>query len=366
MNQTQTPRNSYIAVAVSVIVVLILCSISFVIARPFLAPLLWGLILVIATWSAFTYCRRRLGGRNTLAALLMTALLALVLLGPLALIGAAMSDNVIVLGDRLRAAIQDGLTPPDFLAGVPLIGDSLSERWQAMVADGELSDEARQVLRTAVQWLLGVATALGAGIAQLALSIFCAFFFYRAGEAALRRLTDVLVHVAGERGRHLLAVAYGTLKGVVYGVIGAALAQASLAVFGYWLAGVPAPFLLGLATGFFGIIPGGPTIVWLPAAIWLFRSGDPAWGIFLVLWSAAIVSNIDNVIRPLFVSRGSALPLLLVLIGILGGAIAFGFIGIFLGPTILAVLYALMREWSPGEYHRQPAAADPPPPATSG
>lgn len=360
MDPTQSPRTSYIAIALAVIVVLILCSIAFIVARPFLAPLLWGLILAVATWSGFTWFRRRLGGRNTLAAVLMTALLALVLLGPLALIGAAMTENVVVLGDRLRAALQDGLTPPDFLAHIPLIGDSLSERWQAMVADGELSAEARQLLRATVQWLLKIAAALGSGIAQLALSIFCTFFFYRDGEAALRRLTDLAAHIAGDRGRHLLTVAYGTLKGVVYGVIGAALAQASLAVFGYWLAGVPAPFLLGLATGFFGIIPGGPAIVWLPVAFWLFRSGDTAWGIFIVIWSAAIVSNIDNVIRPLFVSRGSALPLLLVLIGILGGAIAFGLIGIFLGPTILAVLYALMREWSPSDYRRQPAEARPP------
>jgi predicted PurR-regulated permease PerM len=264
-----------------------------------------------------------------------------------------MADNVAALGDRLRAAIQDGLAPPDFLANVPLIGPPLTERWQEFAVDGKLSDEARQMLRTALQWLLSVVAALGGGMAQLALSIFCAFFFYRDGEAALQRLTDVLGHVAGERTQHLLTVAYGTLKGVVYGVIGSSLAQAVLAAFAYWLSGVPAPFLLGLATGFFGIIPGGPAIIWVPAAIWLFRSGETGWGIFVVVWSALLVSNVDNVIRPLFVSRGSALPLLLVLIGILGGAMAFGFVGIFLGPTILAILYALMREWSPAEYLRQ-------------
>jgi predicted PurR-regulated permease PerM len=320
--------------------------------------LLWGVILAIATWPAFAWCRQHLRGRNTLAAALMTALLAIVLLGPLALIGMAMTENVAALGDWLRAAMQGGLAPPDFLAKVPLIGSRLTERWRELAADGKLSDEARQMLRTVLQWLLGVAATLGGGIAQLALSIFCAFFFYRDGEAALQRLTDVLGHVAGTRAHHLLTVAYGTLRGVVYGVIGAALAQASLAAFGYWLSGVPAPFLLGLATGFFGIVPGGPAIIWLPAAIWLFRSGETAWSIFIVLWSAILVGNIDNVIRPLFVARGSALPLLLVLIGIVGGAMALGFVGIFLGPTILAILYTLMREWSPGEYLRGPAGRD--------
>lgn len=342
-------RTPYIAIAFTLTIVGLLCVASFVIARPFLAPLLWGMILAIATWPVFTACRQRLGGRKTLAAILMTAILALVLLGPLVLVGNAMSKNVVVLGERIRSAIQDGLAPPDFLADLPLVGDRLVERWQELMADGTLSAEARNWLRIAIQWLLGVGATLGAGIAQLALSIFCAFFFYRDGEAALKRLTDVLVHVAGERVRHLLRVAFTTLKGVVYGVLGAALAQASLAALGYWLADVPAPFLLGIATGFFGIIPGGPAIVWIPAAVWLFRSGDTTWGVILVAWSSIVVSNIDNVIRPLFVSRGGALPLLLVLIGILGGALAFGLIGIFLGPTILAIIYALMREWSPGE-----------------
>ena len=232
MDRNPNQRNAYIAIAFALIFVIILCAASFVIVRPFLAPLLWGVILAIATWPAFTWCRHRLGGRNTLAAALMTLLLALVLLGPLALTGAAMTENVAVLGDRLRAAVQGGLAPPDFLADVPPIGSRLTERWRELAADGKLSDEARQMLRTAIQWLLGVAAALGGGIAQLTLSIFCAFFFYRDGEAALQRLTDVLGHVAGDRARHLLAVAYGTLKGVVYGVIGAALAQASLAAFG--------------------------------------------------------------------------------------------------------------------------------------
>ena len=155
----------------------------------------------------------------------MTLLLALVLLGPLAVIGTVMAENIAALSDRLRA-LQGGLPPPDFLADVPLIGSRLTERWRELAADGKLSDEARQILRTAVQWLLGVGAVLGRRHCSAWLSILCAFFFYRDGEAALQRLRDVLGHVAGDRARHLLAVAYGTLKGIVYGVIGSALAQA--------------------------------------------------------------------------------------------------------------------------------------------
>jgi len=350
MDRDPDERTTYIAAALALLFILVLCAISFVIVRPFMAALLWGVILAIATWPVFAWCRRRLGGRNTPAALVVTLLLVLVLLGPIALVGATMTEDVGTLVGRIREAIQEGPPSGNFLERIPFIGDSLSESWHEFAVQAASSDAAKHFLIVGGQWLLALAATVGGGIGQLALSIICAFFFYRDGEGALQRLTDVLGHVAGERSQRLLTVAYATLKGVVYGVLGSAMAQACLAGFGYWAAGVPAPFLLGVATGFLGIIPGAAAIVWLPAVIWLFRSDATAWGIFLLVWSAVLVSNIDNVIKPLFISRGSALPLLLVLIGILGGAIAFGFIGIFLGPTVLSVLYTLMREWSPGEY----------------
>ena len=356
MGPIREERDAYIAAAFALLFILILCAASFLIVRPFLAALLWGVILTIATWPIFAWFRRRLGGRNTLAAVFMTLLLALVLLGPVALAGVTMSDSAGLLSEKMRAFVQGGLPPPPaFLETVPVIGSRLAQRWRELVEQGAQSSEVRSLLQRGFHWLLGLAAGLGGGIAQLALSIICSFFFYREGEAALQRLRDILGHVAGERSNRLLTVAYGTLKGVVYGVIGSVLAQACFAGLGYLVAGVPAPFLLGIITGFLGIVPGAGAIVWLPASIWLFRSDEVGWGIFLVAWSIILVSNIDNVIKPLFISRGSALPLLLVLIGILGGAMAFGFIGIFLGPTVLAILYTLMREWSPGDYVLRPA-----------
>jgi predicted PurR-regulated permease PerM len=343
-------RDTYIATTLAILVLVGLFVLAFVIARPFLAPLLWGVILAIATWPIFAWCRRKLGGRRNLAATLVTLVLAVVVLGPVVLAGAALSDNVVTLGEKVREAMQGGMAPPEFLAKIPFVGAKVTARWTEVFTQGSpLSEEARQALGGVLQWMLGVAGAIGAGVAELALSVICAFFFYRDGEAALQRARDVLDHLAGSRAQHLMIVAYGTLKGVVYGVLGSSLVQAVLAAIGYALAGVPAPILLGLITGFLAIVPGGSALIWLPASIWLFNNGDTAWGVFIILWTALLVGSIDNVIRPLFVSRGSALPLLLVLIGILGGAVAMGFIGIFLGPTILAVLYALMREWSPGD-----------------
>ena len=198
MDRDLRQRDAYIAIAFGLIFVAILCIASFVIARPFLAPLLWA--------SSWRLPRGRLSpgadaswADATLAAMLMTVLLAVVLLGPLALIGIAMTDNVAAFGDRLRAAIQSGLGPPDFLAEVPLIGSRLTERWREFAADGKLSDEARQMLRTALQWLFGVAAALGGGIAQLALSIFCAFFFSHIAFSGVRTARSVVRDLNGHR-----------------------------------------------------------------------------------------------------------------------------------------------------------------------
>jgi predicted PurR-regulated permease PerM len=342
-------RNAYIATAIGLILFMLLCVTAFVIARPFIAPLAWGIILAIATWPVFTWCKDRLGGRRTLAALAVTLLMLACLFGPIAAAGVAMSDDVAGFTARAQAAVHDGVELPTFVTELPIVGPRIAERWRTIAESGGTSTEAREILARVGQWLLAIATAVGAGLGQLLLSILCAFFFFRDGEAAVRRVTDVLDHVVGARAAHLLNTAHGTLKGVVYGVLGAGLAQATLAAFGFWLAGVPTPLLLGLLTGVLGIVPGGPALIWLPASIWLFKGDQAAWGIFVAVWGAVLVGNIDNVIRPLFVSRGSDMPLLVILIGILGGAIAFGLIGVFLGPTILAIMYALMREWSPGD-----------------
>ena len=155
--------------------------------------------------------------------------------------------------------------------------------------------------------------------------------------------------MAGERGTRLLNVAENTINGVVYGMLGTALAQGALAALGLWIAGVPGALFLGLLTSLLSFVPMGPPMVWFPAAAWLISTGEIEWGIFMGLWGFFLVSTVDNVIRPYFISLGSALPLLLVFLGVLGGIVAFGLLGVFIGPTLLAVGYTMMREWSHSE-----------------
>jgi predicted PurR-regulated permease PerM len=154
------------------------------------------------------------------------------------------------------------------------------------------------------------------------------------------------MRVAGADALRLLEVAEGTIQGVVYGIIGTALAQAVLQVIGLLLAGVPGALLLGGLTFFLSVVPVGPPMVWGGAAAWLYFNGQMGWAIFVALWGFFVVSTVDNVIKPYLIARGANLPFVLVLLGVLGGVLAFGVIGVFIGPTLLAVGYRVMLEWS--------------------
>jgi predicted PurR-regulated permease PerM len=160
------------------------------------------------------------------------------------------------------------------------------------------------------------------------------------------RLTSIVGRIAGDRGTHLLGVAGKTVRGVVYGILGTALAQAVAAGIGFLIAGVPGCALLALLTFFSSVVPVvGTAIVWIPAALWLFHQGSTGWAIFMLIWGFG-VSNIDNVVKPWLISQGSDMPFILIFFGVLGGALTFGFIGVFLGPTLLAVGFRLINEWS--------------------
>jgi predicted PurR-regulated permease PerM len=185
---------------------------------------------------------------------------------------------------------------------------------------------------------------MGAGLLRLAFSLLIAFFLFRDGTKAAEQLSAAILRIGGERGTHLLDLAGNTVRGVVYGILGTALVQAVIAGIGFVVAGVPGAAVLTLLTFFLSVVPMGPPLVWIPAACWLFYQGRTGWGIFMVIWGIG-VSSIDNFVKPWLISRGSTMPFLLILFGVLGGAIAFGFIGVFLGPTLLAVGYRIMQEW---------------------
>ena len=194
--------------------------------------------------------------------------------------------------------------------------------------------------------LLTATLVVGQGLTHLMLSAFLAFFFLRDASVLADRLSVGADRLAGDRGKHLIKVAGDTVRGVIYGILGTAIAQALLAGLGFWIAGVPGAVLLSVLTFFFGVVPFGPPLVWLPAAGWLFAQGKPGLGIFMLIYGTFGISGVDNVIKPLLISQGSKMPFVLIFCGVIGGALAFGLVGVFLGPTLLAVTFRLIEEWS--------------------
>jgi len=162
----------------------------------------------------------------------------------------------------------------------------------------------------------------------------------------MRSIGVAMDKVVGAQAANVLIIINTTVRSVMFGLLGTALAQSFVATVGFAIAGVPAVLLLGLATFLLSLIPIGPPLIWGGAAFWLFSQGTTGWGIFMLLWGFFLISGVDNVVKPLLISRGSSLPFLLVLLGVTGGVLAFGFVGIFIGPTLLAVGLSLAQKWT--------------------
>jgi len=318
-----------------------------VVVSPFIAALIWALVLTISTWSTFEWVKRLVGDHATLAASIMTLLLALVLLVPLVFAGVKLADNAATLGRLFSGFVERGPPPPAWIADIPLVGPELAEQWEEVSGDAKaFFDALKPYIGGATNWLIASAGKLGLGVLDLALSVVVTFFFYRHGRRILNRFEAVSEMLAGPGAGGLIKVAGDTMRGVVHGIPGTSLAQGTLAGVGFLIAGVPGAALLGLVTFFTSIFPFGAPLVWLPAAVWLYNQDQTGWAVFLALWGALAVGSVDNFLKPILISQASALPLLLVFLGIIGGAFAFGFLGIFLGPILLALAYTLINSWS--------------------
>lgn len=351
-------RTDQIAVLAALTMVVLGC---FLVLRPFLSALLWAVILTFSSWPAFRVLLGWVKGRRTLAAFLMTLGIALVLLVPSVVIVLTLAGDVREFASTTVAWFRQGPpAPPGWLGKVPWIGEDLIASWQEYAADSrQLLSDAEKQIGLLTSWLLALGKAIGRGVLELALSMFLAFFFFRDGAKLGDRALAVARRLAGDRGDHLLReVAGGTIRGVVYGILGTAMAQGFLAWAGFTIAGVPAAVLLGLLTFLVSVVPMGPPLIWIPASIWVFQNGSAGMGVFLLVWGTLGISSIDNFIRPLIISQGNKMPFVLIFMGVVGGGLAFGLIGIFLGPTLLAVSFRLGEEWLAYRKQAGPAPSD--------
>lgn len=373
-----------------------------VVLKPFLSSLMWAVILAYSLYPLQRRFTLWFRGSRTLAACFVTLTLTLILAGPVLLIGLRLVED----GRAFAAATKNWFLTapqktPEWIVELPVIGEEISAYWTGFsddrnrwiedlekastagrhsVPNGKLAveakddtpikgvdtdvlayakaEEAKEMSEKLVALLgrsLGVAQkalvtaglAVGQGVTQVILSAFLAFFFLRNETALSDRLKVGVERLAGARGNRLLKIAGDTVRGVVYGVLGTALIQSVIAVIGLTIAGVPGAVFLGVVTFFLAVIlPFGPPIVWIPATLWLFAQDQPGWGVFMALWGLLGISSVDNVVRPLIISQETKMPFVLIFCGVIGGALAFGLVGLFLGPTMLAVAYRLIDEWT--------------------
>jgi len=344
-------------IQISAIVLLVVG--CLVVLRPFLGAILAAAILCFSTWPIYRFIEDKTGGRRWLAALVMTLLILFVLVVPLALIALSFRDDVPQLIENVREALAHGMPqPPQWVAGIPIVGGHLDTAWRELadspVALGETLKRFSQPARAA---LVQTGLIIAEGVLQFTLIAFVGYFFYRDGAVLVEALRNALNRVAGDLTERLLGIVGGTINGVVYGIVGTGLAQGLVALIGFAIAGVPGAIMLASLTFILSIVPAGPPLIWVGATVWLVYQDQTGWAVFMAIWGFVVISGIDNIVKPLLISRGASLPFVLVLLGVFGGVLAFGFVGIFLGPTLLAVGFNLVRSWTAARATVPPAAA---------
>lgn len=328
---------------------------SFWILRPFLAAAIWSAMIVVATWPAMLWLQARLWRSRGLAVAAMVVILLLVFVVPLALaIGTIVlnADEIVLL---LRTIADFRMpTPPAWLASLPFVGAKVVVAWEQAAASGIEGLLARLMpyAGSMTKWFVAEAGNVGFLFVQFLLTLILAALMYARGEAAALAAERFGGRLAGQRGEGAVQLAGQAIRSVALGVVVTAVAQSGLGGVGLAIAGVPFAGLLTAAMLFLCIAQIGPSPVLVPAVIWLYWSGETAWGTFLLVWSVVVVT-MDNVLRPMLIQRGADLPLLLIFAGVIGGLLAFGLVGIFVGPVVLAVAYTLLKSW----IHERPGQA---------
>ena len=341
-------RFEYLVQLFTVLVLVVGC---FLVLRPFLAATLLAAVICITSWPVYESLLRRFKGRKNWAALTMTIALTLVVILPLTLVAYSLADNVTAVYEFIKHIIDKGpMEPPAWVASLPLVGHSLNDYWHLIAnSHKEMAVLTKRVLEPAKDFMLAGGMILGQGVIEMSLSVFICFFFYRDGAAVSDFLNTAMGRIAGAHAQKIAVIIDKTVRNVMYGLLGSSLAQGIVATLGFAIAGVPAALVLGVATGILSLIPIGPPLIWGGAVVWLFYQGDAGWAVFMLLWGVVMISGVDNMVLPLMLSRDSNLPFILLLLGVMGGVVAFGFVGIFLGPTLLAVGFSLLKKWSTRE-----------------
>ena len=320
---------------------------SLWILKPFLPAVIWAITLVIATWPIMRRLQNRLWGSRGLAVTIMTVALLLVFVVPFWLaIGTIVTHSDRVLGWAETITTVGVPPPPAWLLDVPLVGDRLNTAWAGIASSEgpELLQKIRPYAGRLANWFVGAVGSFGLVLVQFLLTVAVCAILYSMGESAAAFAKRFGARLAGDRGMRAVILAGQAIRGVALGVVVTAFVQSAIGATALFVSGVPYASVLSALLFMLCIAQLGPALILVPAVIWMYSTG--ATGAATVLLILSIIAiGIDNFLRPVLIRRGVDLPLLLILSGVIGGLMAFGLIGLFLGPTVLAVAYTLLDAW---------------------
>lgn len=316
------------------------------IVKPFFTGILFGGILAVATWPLREALVRRGMSGGIAATILLLAALATIGV-PAVSLAPGLAERLVKGAQQIQTYFAGMPELPSWLANIPFVEEPLRRLWTDLADPSSIVQEVFKSYSAELQRaLVEIAKAFADGIFQLLVSLAVAFGFWLRGDTIAGTLREIAERLGGATAGTALESASDSVRGVAYGIVGTAAVQAVLMAIGLLLAGVPGAGLLGfvallIALSQFGVLL---AIIWGGAAWWLFGMGSTGWAIFIIVWGV-MVSTVDNVIRPWLVSFGAALPLTLIFFGVLGGFFAFGFLGLFIGPTLLGVFFNLLDAW---------------------
>lgn len=344
------PSRQSVDLARILLVIVILAGLmvgSLYVLRPFLPGLVWATTIVVATWPILLAIQRYCGGRRWIATMVMLIILLFVIVLPLyevistlALHSAAIMAAVKSLPDYTL------LAPPGWVHNIPLAGPKIAQEWQSLsdAGAGGLLAKLEPYLTSAASWLLGHAAIVGVFVMHMLITVVVAGILYTKGEVAVDFVRLFFNRLSGQRGVAAVRLAGQAIRAVALGIVVTAVVQSGLGGIGLWIAGVPAAGILTALMVMLCLAQLGPLLPMLGGVAWLFHNDMKLAAAALLVW-AILVAGLDNLLRPMLIKRGVNLSLLLILAGVLGGMFAFGIVGLFIGPVILAVTQTLLKAW---------------------
>ena len=331
----------------AVVFLFALIAASVWILSPFLGAVVWATMIVVATWPFMLKLQHWLLGRRSLAVMAMTLLLLAVFVVPF-----SFAIGVLVKNFDQIAALTTTLSsftlppPPEWLTHLPLVGARMAKKWQdlAALSQEEIAAQLSPYVGASIRWITAQVGSFGLLLAHILLTVVVSAVLYAKGESAGAIALRFGTRLAGMQGEQAVRLAGQAIRGVALGVVVTALVQALLGGIGLVVVGVPFPVLLSVVMFILAIVQIGVAPVMLGAVAWLYWTESPTAGTVLLVWTVLVIP-VDNILRPILIKKGADLPLLLIIAGVIGGLLAFGVVGLFVGPVVLAVAYTLFTAW---------------------